>query len=549
MAANTGAGPQASISQPYTQRLKHMTNGDGALNRIDHIVVLMMENRSFDNVLGWLYDPNNKPPFNKVPNGQTFEGVSGKNLTNPRSDGSQVPVGQGTSMIDPYPDPNEPYTSVYAQMYNDHSNPNPVPNPTTSPSMKGFVIDYAAAIAAAGVQPHGCSRILSALFRGRSPMAFDPGIIMNCFTPASLPVINGLANAFGVCDHWFCSVPTQTLPNRSFLHAATSSGYVVNGWKTGPHEWDIAYLLNKTETIFNLLSQAGVDWRIYHGGPFLLCNALVTQDRLWEYVPSGRHFFPFKQFLDDASRGDLPAYTFIEPNMLCSRQYGAENDMHPAFAITETGAATNVLYGDELFLQIYEALIKGPRWNSTLFIITFDEHGGTYDHVPTPPPPAAVPDHLTIPPGAPGYSGFDFKRYGVRVPAVVVSPWIQQGTVFNTVFDHTSVIKTISNRWLNGKNLTQRDLNARDLSEVLNSPKAREDRPTFTPNPPPTFKGCGDHPLSWLHKVMVKAAADHVQRFTKERMNLEQVKTTDDAVRLLDDRELTVKAAVTQQLG
>ncbi len=524
-----------------------MTND--ALNRIDHIVVLMMENRSFDNVLGWLYDPNNKPPFNQIPNGQTFEGVSGKNLTNPRSDGSEVPVGQGTSMIDPYPDPNEPYDSVYAQMYNDHSNPNPVPNPTASPTMKGFVIDYAAAIAAAGVKPHGCAAILAALVRGRSPIAYDPAIIMNCFTPESLPVINGLANAYGVCDHWFCSVPTQTLPNRSFVHAATSSGYVVNGWKTGPHEWDIAFLLNKTDTVFNLLSHVGIDWRIYHGGPFLLCNALITQDKLWQYVPSGRHFFPFARFLQDAGRGDLPAYTFIEPNMLCSSRYGAENDMHPAFAITETGTATNVLYGDELILKIYDALRKGPGWNSTLFIITFDEHGGTYDHFPTPPPQAPVPDDRTIPPGQPGYSGFDFKRYGVRVPAVVVSPWIDQGKISHTVFDHTSVIRTISNRWLSGQNLTQRDLHANDVSELLTRDKPREDHPEFIPNPPPVFKSCGAHPLSWLQRVMVAAGAHHVQRFTGEKIMLESVKTTDDAVRMLDDREPTVKTAVSQLLG
>lgn len=519
-----------------------MTNGEGALNRIDHIVVLMMENRSFDNVLGWLYDPDNKPPFNKVPDGQHFDGVSGKNLTNPAPDGSEIPVGKGKSMIDPYPDPNEPYDSVYAQMYNDHSNPVPVPNPTTSPSMKGFVIDYAAAIAAAGVSPKGCSRILSALFRGRSPMAFDPGIIMNCFTPESLPVINGLANAYGVCDHWFSSVPTQTFPNRSFVHAATSSGYVVNGWKTGPHEWDIGYLLNKTDTIFNLLEQARIDWRIYHSGPLLLCNALMIQDKLWEFVPLGQHFFEFDQFLEDAKKpGGLPSYSFIEPSMLCSRKYGPETDMHPAFAITETGAATNVLYGEDLIFKIYKALRESPDWNSTLFIITFDEHGGTYDHVPTPPPNAHAPDDLALLSGVPGYSGFDFKRFGVRVPAVVISPWIKQGTVCNTVFDHTSVIRTISKRWLNGQNLTARDLHANDLTEMLTLEKARDDHPSIEQNPPPPFHGCGAHPLSHLHRTLVGAAAAQVAKHTGQRIDLDQIKTTDDAVRVMEQHEEPVK--------
>jgi phospholipase C len=521
-----------------------MPNDDGALSRIDHIVVLMMENRSFDNVLGWLYDPDNKPPFDKVPHGQKFEGVSGKQLFNLRPDGSEVYVGKGTSMIDPYPDPNEPYDDVYAQMYNDHSHPNPIPNPTASPDMKGFVINYASAIKAAGAPQQGCSRILSALFRGTSPMAFDPGVIMNCFTPDRLPVVSGLANAYGVCDHWFSSVPTQTFPNRSFVHAATSSGYVTNGWKTGPHAWDIGYLLNKTDTVYNLLSRAGIDWRIYHGGPFLLCNALMIQDKLWEYVPLNRHFFPMAQFWEDAKRpGGLPSYTFIEPNMLCSRKYGPENDMHPAFAITETGAATNVLYGEELIFEIYQALLQSPDWNSTLLIITFDEHGGTYDHVPTPPPAAVAPDNRSIPPSAPGFSGFDFKRFGVRVPAVLVSPWIKQGTVCNTTFDHTSIIKTVSNRWLGGQHLTERDRKAQDLSELLSGTTARADTPDVKPNPPPPFHGCGAHPLSDAQRQLIKAAADHVKRYTGEEIELNSLVTTEDAVTALDAREEMVKSS------
>ncbi len=524
-----------------------MPTGENALNRIDHIVVLMMENRSFDNVLGWLYDAHNKPPFDKVPPGQSFDGVSGKDLSNPRSldgTGGDVRVGKGTVMTDPFPDPNEPYDHVYAQMYNDHSNPCPVPNMTTSPSMKGFVIDYANAIANAGPGKPGCSRILSTLFRGNTPMAFDPGVIMNCFTPESLPVINGLANAYGVCDRWFSSVPTQTFPNRSFVHAATSSGYVVNGWKTGPHAWDIGYLLNKTDTIYNLLSRAQVDWRIYYGGPFLLCNALMIQERLWEFVPLERHFFHMTQFFEDAKTpGGLPSYTFIEPNMLCSRKYGPENDMHPAFAVTETGAATNALYGDELIYKVYKALREGPDWERTLFVITFDEHGGCYDHVPTPPPHATAPDDRFIAPGQPGFSGFNFQRYGARVPAVVVSPWIEQGKVSNTVFDHTSIIRTASLRWLNGENLTARDLNANDLGELLTRDKARHDDPPIILKSPPPFHGCGAHPLSDVHRHLIAAAADRVREMTGRTVDLNSISTTEDAVNELDSHEQSVRAA------
>lgn len=170
---------------------------------------------------------------------------------NPRPDGGTACVGKGTVTTDPFPDPNEPYDHVYAQMYNEEFPPDKVPNTTETPKMDGFVNDYANAIAQAGATKKGCNRILSFFYRGASPMDIDPGIIMNCFTPDRLPVISWLANANAnaVCDHWFSSVPTQTFPNRSFVHAATSSGYVTNGWKTGPHAWDIGYLLNKTDTI------------------------------------------------------------------------------------------------------------------------------------------------------------------------------------------------------------------------------------------------------------------------------------------------------------
>jgi len=515
-----------------------MATDENALNRIDHIVVLMLENRSFDNVLGWLYDPDNKPPFDKVPRGQKFEGVSGKVLCNPRtgSGNDKACVGKGTSNIDPYPDPNEPYADVYAQMYNDQSNPNPIPNPTTSPSMEGFVINYAAAIETAGATKKGCSRILASLFRGNSPMASDPGVIMNCFTPDRLPVMNGLANAYAVCDHWFSSVPTQTFPNRSFVHAATSSGYVVNGWKTGPHAWDIGYLLNKTDTIYNLLERAGIDWRIYHSGPLLLCNALMIQEKLWEFVPLGK-FSPITQFFNDAAAGSLASYTFIEPNMLCSREYGPENDMHPAFAVTETGAATNVLYGEDLVYRLYNALRAGPKWDKTLFVITFDEHGGCYDHVPTPPPFAVAPDDRIPQKGQPGYSGFNFTRYGVRVPTVLISPWIEQGTICNTVFDHTSVIRTASKRWLHDEYLTERDKCANDVSEVLTRDRPRDDVPEIKPIPPPPFKGCGAHPLSDMHRHLIAAAADRLKQHTGAVVDLDSIATTEDAVKAFDSFE------------
>ncbi|HEX8847257.1 MAG TPA: alkaline phosphatase family protein [Pyrinomonadaceae bacterium] len=507
-----------------------MANSNDQLNRINHIVVLMMENRSFDNVLGWLYDKDNQPPFNEVPPGQQFEGLSGKNLSNPGLDGVLVTPGKGTDLTAPYPDPNEPYDQVYAQMFNQTPPPTPIPNREDPPNMQGFVINYADAINLASTAKTGV------------PDPPNPGIIMNGFTPATLPVINGLANAYAVCDHWFSSVPTQTFPNRSFVHAATSSGYVYNTWKTGSHLWDIGILINNTPTIYNLLEEARVSWKIYHGGPLLLCNALLIQEQLWKYSLLGQHFFPFAKFLEDAKReGGLPAYSFIEPNMMCSKKYGPENDMHPAYAITDTGAPTNVLYGDQLIYTIYQALRESPDWESTLLIITFDEHGGCYDHVP-PAPAATAPDDKVIPPGEPGGSGFDFKRFGVRIPAVLVSPLIKQGTVCNTQFDHTSVIKTAANRWLGGQHLTNRDKNAVDVSEVLTLKEPRADTPDIKLNPPPPFAGCGEQPLSTVHRHLLAAAARLVTKSAGELMDLNHIETTEQAVEALDEKEGRVRA-------
>lgn len=252
-----------------------------------------------------------------------------------------------------------------------------------------------------------------------------------------------------------------------------------------------------------------------------------------------------EQFLEDAKKPNgLPRYTFIEPNMMCSQKYGPENDMHSAFAITDTGLATNVLYGEELIYTVYDALRKSPDWDSTLLIITFDEHGGCYDHVPTPPPFATPPDDRTIPPGEPGFSGFDFKRFGVRVPAVLVSPLIEPGTVCHTHFDHTSVIKTVANRWLNGQHLTERDRVANDVSEVVTRSEPRQDVPDIKPNPAPLFNGCAGQPLSAVHRHLLTAAAERVAKYTGASIDLHAIQTTDQAVAALDAREQQVRSNV-----
>ena len=505
-----------------------MTAQNSNLDKIEHIVVLMMENRSFDNVLGWLY-----------PDNPDFRGVNSA-MNNPNQRGGFAYVTKGTDFTAPYPDPNEPYEYVYQQMYIPPGKPAPllpIPNTQETPPMTGFVNDYADAIKAANdkLQQEG------------NPFLFDvnPDIIMNCFAPESLPVINGLAQSYAVCDNWLSSVPTQTFPNRSFVHAATSSGNVYNTWKTGEHIWDVGVFVNNTPTIYNLLSENNIDWKIYHGGPLLLCNALINQEQLRDYALT-HHFSPYSKaslfnkhtFKYDVENNSLPPYSFIEPNMLCSDKYGPENDMHPAYAIIEHGSPTDVRYGEELIYDVYTTLRSNEEiWNKTLLIITFDEHGGCFDHFPTPPPPTVSPDGVVIPytNGKNGGSNFDFTRFGVRVPAVLVSPLIEQGTICHTQFDHTSVIKTVSNKWLKGQNLTKRDLAANDLSEVLSLTTARTDNLEYTPLTPPPFTGCGKQPLSPLQQDLLAAAAQFVAHKTKRLIDLNALDTTDKVVAALDN--------------
>ncbi len=356
--------------------------------------------------------------------------------------------------------------------------------------MSGFVTDYSTAPAAAGKQPY-------------------PPNIMNYFQPEDVPVISGLAKGYAVCDHWFCSIPSQTLCNRSYAAAGTSSGYVNNTWAND------GVFYNNTNTIFNLLGLRSVPWSVYAaGGDWRMSNTYLTQATLWfEYS----HFFDLSQFYKDIqNEKTFPSYAFIEPNYLW-QQGNPENDEHPeAGLIDDPNHPSNVLFGEKLLFDIFTALTKSPAWSSTLFIVTFDEHGGTFDHAV--PPSAVSPDGISIPRSKPGGSDFPFNRLGIRVPAVAISPLIDAGTISNTVYDHTSIIKTVINAFGLNTTLLKREEQANDLSSVINRTTPRTDIPKITPRPTPpaTFEMAAkyaDVPLNGLQKAMMLA----LMRVVKER--------------------------------
>ena len=389
----------------------------------------MLENRSFDHMLGYLYaDAGNVSPA-----GQPFEGLTG-NEKNADAAGNEVAVFQITQSTNnaylmPGADPGEGYMATNAQLYGSTANP---PAGAVAP-MSGFVTNFAATLVWESKNP-----------RWSVVPGTTAGDIMGCFTPAALPVLSGLARGFAVCDHWFGSAPTETLPNRAFACAATSQGHMDDKTRTFT-----------SPSIFGAMTQHNVDWAIYGYDAEPLTRHTFT-DIAGE--PASR-FGLFSAFAAAAQAGSLPAFTFLEPS------WGATgNSQHPNY---------NVAAGEQLIHDVYSALRGSPAWDQTLLIVTYDEHGGLFDHVP--PPWGAVP-----PDDSAGEFGFDFTRFGPRVPAVLVSPLIAPGTVFrpagSTPLDHTSILKTLENRWGIAP-LTARDAAAPDVSGALTLQTPRTDDP------------------------------------------------------------------------
>jgi len=436
---------------------------------LDHVVVLMFENRSFDNLLGRLYEPGDVP---------SFEGVIGKDLANPIPDwvadrgnaGGNVPYGVAADMNTPSPDPGEEYQHVNTQLFgiiDPAANRNVLaakmvvpynapPDPRQRPSMDGFVTDYISSFTAE---------------MGRPPRYDEYSQIMTGYTPGQLPVVSALARGFATFDHWFCEVPSQTFANRSFFHAASSSGYVDN--LSPPESFP---LHNTAETIFERLDARGLSWRVYCDPPsHMSLTGVIHAPRLWPHF--GSRFVTTDRFLEDCANGTLPAYSFIEPNLL----YG-HNDMHPAFDALFAGMPidppSSLLGGEALLAKIYNAVRSSASdrgsnaWN-TLLVVTFDEHGGTYDHVPPPLVPAPMMPRLQSG-GSRGQLGFGFDRSGLRVPAFAISAWIPERTVVTAEYRNTSVIATLREHWQLGAALTRRDMAAAELSPVLSLAQPRD---------------------------------------------------------------------------
>jgi phospholipase C len=429
-----------------------MANGSG-LASVNSVVILMLENRSFDHMLGFLY------PGNVSTSGQPFEGLTGSE-SNPDKSGQQVTVSRiepttPNAYFMPGADPGEGYMATNDQLYGNNDGP---ASDGLAATNQGFVTNYAYTLT----------------WEANEKWSIESGTvgadIMGCYTPEALPVLSALAKGYAVCDQWFASLPTETLPNRAFACAATSQGHMDDKTRTF-----------SSPTIFGLLDAAGLGWSIYGYDKEPLTKSTFTETSR----AADTHFGLFTDFKAAAAAGTLPPYTFLEPS------WGPEgNSQHPPY---------DVALGEQLIHDVYEAVRSGPGWPATLLVITYDEHGGCYDHV-APPWGAAPPDDNT------GEFNFNFNRFGVRVPTVLVSPLITPGTVYRapaggTPLDHTSVLKTVEQRW-NLKPLTARDAAAPGLGDVLTLTAPRtDDVLDVVTVPPPSGTGPAAGTVSHLQQV------------------------------------------------
>jgi phospholipase C len=436
---------------------------------IKHVFVLMLENRSFDHMLG----------FSKI-TGVDVDGtqtsVDGVNLNtmfnvNPAFPNVKVPPHEGADFKLSKPqddDPGHEFLDTLVALCGHNATYNGGNYPPIDNS--GFIAEYA-----------------TMQMRNPNKLAVkNPDTIMNCYSSNQLPVLNALASEFVICDHWFSSMPGPTWPNRFFMHAASSAGLddspsgfqSVVGTLTGGYRFE-------NGTIFDRLDKASVEWRIYAGDSFPVSLAISGMTLNWL---RGR-FRRFEEFNQDVNDPKFSVgYTFIEPN------YG--NDLPPSAEDFTCGNSQHplddVTRGERLIKQVYETIRNSPHWESSLLLVTYDEHGGFYDHV-VPPPTVAPGD--TIIDKDNNHHNFTFTQLGVRVPAIVISPLIPRNIIDHTWYDHTSLLATVE-QIFGLEPLTKRDATAKSFNHLISLSSARTDTPPVLPEPAGPAPGfhCDDDP-------------------------------------------------------
>jgi phospholipase C len=380
-----------------------------------HVVVLMLENRSFDHMLGFVRGVGDLTARDCNPV-DPLDPASASVCVSPEA----PPITQI--------DPDHSFEGTQQQLFGGRP-------PGGRATMDGFVASYTRAVGG------------DAALGGR---------VMECQAPAAVPVLAARARGFCVCTGWFASVPGPTWPNRFYAHAATSSGGLTNG-PLNPF----------TPTIYDRLDARAISWRIYVGDIAQAWSVPSLGLRMVHELKrpaADRHFAPLAQFAADLTAGALPAFTFLEPHYFPTPFWSA-TDQHPPH---------DVRLGEALIAHVYQSLVASNYWRDSLLVVTYDEHGGFYDR--RPPPRAPSPDGVRSadPP-------FDFRRLGVRVPTLLISPYIPAGTRDRRTYDHAAIPATLNRLFDLGSEafLTERDRRSLTFESnlSLDQPRGEADIP------------------------------------------------------------------------
>jgi phospholipase C len=418
------------LRHPDSLPFPHVPAGTPSMHEIRHIVVLIMENHSFDNLLGML-------PY-EVPGRANVDGLARRHgritNSNPDATGHRVYATHDSTTCQLPHVPSQSWNAShvsYDQGRND-----------------GFV-------------------------RASGPIA------MRFWDKRELPFTYSLARHFPIGQRFFCSVLAQTYPNRRFFFTGTASGTITTD--------AITFKVTAANgTIFDRLDAHGIDYRIYYQD---LPSWLILPNVLHN-AQQQSHMFHFDQFALDVAAGRLPAFTFLDPN------YTTTSEENPQ----------NIQVGEQFIAQVARTLMHAPTWKHTALFITYDEHGGYYDHVP--PPPAIKPD--SIPPMlAPGDAPGAYDRYGFRVPLIVVSPWARRGYASSVIQDLTSITAFVERKW-NLPAMTFRDANAHPMTDYFDfsgrpafaRPPRLHNAPAIEPCPPGTGVGAESDVARYLARAV-----------------------------------------------
>lgn len=436
-------------SQSLEFKKKHKIKGP-----IKTLVVIIMENRSFDHIYGWL--KATRPDIDGLDGDESNRVV----VTNP--DSEVVKVSNDALFIDS--DPGHSFQAIREQIFGSNDS-------TREPLMNGFAQQ-------AESENPGMSRT-----------------VMSGFKPELLPVYTELANEFAVFDRWFASVPASTQPNRFYVHSATSHGAMSNVRKDLIHGFP-------QKTIFDSLDENDLSFGIYYQN--IPATLFFASLRKLKHVTKF-HSYSLK-FKLHAKLGKLPNYAVVEQRYFDVEALPA-NDDHPSH---------DVALGQRFVKEVYETLRASPQWNEMAILITYDEHGGFYDHVPTPVYGVPSPDGIIG--GDPYY--FRFDRLGVRVPTILISPWVEKGTVIHlpdgptatSQFEHSSIPATVKKLFnLESNFLTKRDAWAGTFESYFNlRDSPRDDCPVTLPEVKRSLRPWGpkeDARLSEFQVEMIQLAS------------------------------------------